>query len=132
MIVHHHAIFVATVCRSPAEIHCDDLRIFLAELVKTIGMRALFEPIALQGKYGFTGIVGIVTSHIAFHFFDADQSLHLDVYSCKEFDLPVVARFVDQYWEIKKADIVFIKRDQGPSVERYTYIENQLTKEACI
>jgi len=129
MIVHHHAIIVATVGRRPGEIHCDALRTFLSDLVKAIGMQALFEPIAIKGKYGFTGIVGIVTSHIAFHFFDSDQCLHFDVYSCKEFDIRALLEFIDRYWHVEKADILFVKRDQGPAVERYTYIQNLLTKE---
>ncbi len=132
MVVHHHAIIVATVRRRPAEIRCDDLRVFLSDLVKVIGMQALFEPIAINGKYGFTGIVGIVTSHIAFHFFDSDQSLHFDVYSCKEFDLRALLEFIDRYWSIEKADVLFVKRDQGPEVDRYTYVQNSLTKEVQV
>lgn len=132
MLVHHQTIVVATVRRSPAEILCDDLRAFLAELVEGIGMKTLFEPIAIHGRYGFTGIVGIVTSHIAFHFFDSDQSLHFDVYSCKEYDLQMLLKFIDRYWGIDKADILFVRRDEGPKIERYTYVQNSLIKEGYV
>ena len=129
MIVHHQTIIVATVHRRPTEISCAELRSFLSDLVEAIGMQALFEPIALNGKYGFTGVVGIVTSHIAFHFFESDQSLHFDVYSCKEYDVRSLVDFVDQYWDIDKADVLFIKRDSGPLVERYTYAQKALSKQ---
>jgi S-adenosylmethionine/arginine decarboxylase-like enzyme len=129
MIVHHHAIIIATVRRPSSEIRCEDLKTFLSGLVDAIGMQKLFEPIAIHGKFGFTGIVGIVTSHIAFHYFDADRSLHFDVYSCKEYDLRALLRYLDQYWDIESSEVVFLKRDQGPTIEKYAYSNNQLTKE---
>lgn len=130
MVVHHHAIIVAAVGRRSSEITCDDLRTFLSGLVSAISMQQLFDPIAIRGKYGFTGIVGIVTSHIAFHFFESDQSLHLDVYSCKQFDLGNLVKAVDQYWNMQHADVLFIRRDDGPSVQRYRYDQKSLTLEA--
>lgn len=129
MIVHHHTIVVATVSRRPAEINCGDLQDFLSNLVAEIGMQQLFDPIAIKGKYGFTGIIGIVTSHIAFHFFDSDQSLHFDVYSCKEYDLKALVDFVDRYWGIEKADVLFVERKHNLKTERYTYANGTLNKE---
>lgn len=121
MVIHHQAIIVAKVRRTSEEIACEDLRLFLSDLVDLIGMQKLFEPIAINGKFGFTGIVGIVTSHIAFHFFDSDQSLHFDIYSCKEYDLKAALRFIDGYWQIEKADVLFIERDQGPALASFSY-----------
>lgn len=132
MIVHHQTIIVATVRRPSSEIRCEDLSEFLAGLVKAIGMQALFDPIAINGKYGFTGIVGIVTSHIAFHYYDQGQTLHFDVYSCKEYSLETLMEFIDRYWQIDKADVLFLKRDEGPSVERYSYFDRSLSKEAVL
>ncbi len=129
MIVHHHAIVVATVRRLTSEIRCEELETFLAGLVDAIGMQALFKPIAIHGKFGFTGIVGIVTSHIAFHYFDEDRSLHFDVYSCKPYDLQEVLKYLDQYWNIERADVIFLKRDEGPIIEKYTYHNHRLSKE---
>jgi S-adenosylmethionine/arginine decarboxylase-like enzyme len=126
-MVHHQAIIVATVRRQTANIQCEQLRAFLAELVDQIGMQKLFEPIAIHGKFGFTGIVGIVTSHVAFHFFDNDQSLHFDIYSCKEFDLKSALKYIDGYWGIETSTILFIKRDKGPEIDRFTYANGMLT-----
>ena len=132
MIVHHQTIVVATVQRQPCDINCEDLSKFLSELVEEIKMNALFEPIVIDGKYGFTGIVGIVTSHIAFHYFDEGQTLHFDVYSCKEYDIVALINFLDQYWAISKADILFIKRDEGLSEERFIYEHSILRKESMV
>lgn len=129
MIVHHQTIVIATVRRKPSEIRCEDLSAFLSDLVKEIKMNALFAPIAIHGKFGFTGIVGIVTSHIAFHYFDDGRTLHFDVYSCKKYDLSALMSFLDRYWRIENADILFIKRDEGPSQERFSYRNNRLSKE---
>lgn len=132
MIVHHQTIVAATVRRKPSEIRCEDLSEFLSDLVKEIKMNALFEPIAIHGKFGFTGIVGIVTSHIAFHYFDEGQTLHFDAYSCKEYDLPALMSFLDKYWHIESADILFIKRDEGPRIDRFSYQNNKLEKQTQI
>jgi S-adenosylmethionine/arginine decarboxylase-like enzyme len=128
MIVHHQTIVVATVRRKPSEIRCEDLSAFLTALVKEIKMNALFDPIAIQGKFGFTGIVGIVTSHIAFHYFEDGQILHFDVYSCKEYDLWALMTFLDKYWHIAEADVLFIKRDEGPDIQQYKFSENGLSQ----
>jgi len=34
--------------------------------------------------------------------------------------------FLDQYWQIENADILFIKRDEGPSIERFSYQNKKL------
>lgn len=126
MVVHHHSIVVATVLRPRATITCEGLQSFLSGLVKAIDMQQLFDPIAINGKYGFTGIVGIVTSHIAFHYFDEDRTLHLDVYSCKPYDLAALIDFVNEYWDIETASVLFIRRDEGPSIESFVYADHQL------
>lgn len=128
MIVHHQCIIVAKVRRTTVDIDCDSLRAFLSGLVVSIEMQQLFDPIAIHGKYGFTGIVGIVTSHIAFHYFDSDESLHLDVYSCKPYDLTRLMAYVDDYWKIDRADVLFIRRDEGPALDRFVYIERTMRK----
>ena len=128
MIVHNHLIIVAQTRRAKEDISCENICTFLSELVDLIKMNKIFEPIAVDGKFGFTGIVGIVTSHIAFHYYDFDQTLHFDVYSCEEYDIDTVLEFVDLYWKIKTAELVFIKRDKGPEITQYIYDGNVLLK----
>ena len=128
MIVHHHTIIVAKVNRKPAEIIKDDLYNFLDQFVTEIDMEKIFDPIIIDGKFGFTGVVGIVTSHISFHYFDEDQSLHLDIYSCKEYDFKKVLSYVDKYWKIETADIAFIKRDLLFNQKGYIYRDGKLNE----
>lgn len=128
MVVHHHAIVIASVQRKPREINLSSLRAFLSNLVDEIRMEKLFEPIAVHGKYGYTGIAGIVTSHIAFHYFETEQVLHLDVYSCKEYNLNTLMEFLDDYWKIRKADVIFLERDKGPKLKQHRYEERKLTE----
>ena len=130
MLVHHHVLVAAKVNRIPSEITCADLQSFLTQLVKDIGMQALFEPIAINGKYGFTGIVGIVTSHIAFHYFDLDQTLHLDVYSCKEYNLPSLMDSIDRYWRIAHATIMFVDRGDALACTKFTFTPDERLQKA--
>lgn len=129
MVIHYHTIIVARVHKKTSEINCGDLSCFLLELVKEIDMQKLFNPISIKGKYGFTGIVGIVTSHIAFHYFEKDQTLHFDVYSCKQYNLKTLIEFIDKYWGIKQADILFIDRDQLFYNKNYNFSAGKLTEQ---
>jgi S-adenosylmethionine/arginine decarboxylase-like enzyme len=129
MIVHVHTIVDAIVRRTPQEVKTEELEAFLRDLVDLIGMKKLFEPIAINGKYGHTGIVGIVTSHIAFHYFDDDRSLHFDVYSCKSYDTTVVLDFLNRFWGIEKAVVHVIDREGTVSVTRLMYRDNELVSE---
>jgi len=128
MVVHHHTILIATVRRPSAKIECGDLEQFLHRLVKRIGMQELFKPIAIHGKYGFTGIVGIVTSHIAFHYFEEDHTLHFDVYSCKPYDIDTLLKFIDEYWGIEHGEILFVDRETLFDVKRYSYSAGRLAE----
>lgn len=92
-------------------------------------MKELFKPIAIHGKYGFTGIVGIVTSHITFHYFDEGQILHFDVYSCKEYDIKTLTKFIDKYWGIEKVDILFINRDKLFPTKSYNFLAGKLIEQ---
>ncbi len=128
MVVHHHLIVIAKVNTAADSVNCDSLNNMLSELVKEIRMNKLFEPIVVYGKYGYTGIAGIVTSHIAFHYFENEKTLHLDVYSCKEYDLGIVMNFLDSFWNVDKADVVFIERDHGPKITEMAYVGKKLLK----
>ena len=121
MLVHDHTLVVATVRKSVNEISCDSLVKFMKDLVHGLAMQALFEPIAIRGKFGFTGIVGIVTSHIAFHYFDKDRTLHFDVYSCKEYDLEWLTGYLDSYWGFERASVIFVSRERDLAVTRYEW-----------
>ena len=127
MIVHQHSIIDAIVARSPERTTPTQMRDFLSDLVRALGMQKLFEPIAIHGRFGFTGIVGIVTSHIAFHYFDEDKSLHFDIYSCKSYDLGSVMERIDDFWDVESATVIVLDR-LITSIERYSYSARTLQK----
>lgn len=127
--VHHHTLLIADCTRDPDDdALSDDLRTFLVELINRLGMHVLIQPIVQYGRYGFTGLAGIVTSHIAFHYFSSTRTLQLDVYSCKEYDLNQLIEFVDSFWSIQKANLLFIRRDTEFNCRSFLYTNGQLVE----
>lgn len=65
-------------------------------IVKKIGMEMLYAPRAVmcdkKGNEGISAFCLITTSHISLHTWDqvSPNSLQLDVYSCKNFDINLV------------------------------------------
>lgn len=64
-----------------------------------------------------TGLIGIVTSHISFHYRTKEQYVQLDIYSCKEFDKVLAISFLDSFrqaydiqglWVNRKTDNRFV------------------------
>jgi S-adenosylmethionine/arginine decarboxylase-like enzyme len=75
---------------------------FTKDLVKQIDMVAYGEPqIVMFGtgnKKGYTLIQLIETSNIAGHFVEENNTMYLDVFSCKDFDAEVVKKLVHEYF----------------------------------
>ena len=75
---------------------------FTNDLVKQIDMVAYGEPqIVMFGtgnKKGYTLIQLIETSNIAGHFVEENNTMYLDVFSCKDFDPEVVKKLVHEYF----------------------------------
>lgn len=99
MIQHKHILINAIVedtLDSP-----DDAKKFLTDLVNKLNMKVLMGPHATfvesPGNEGITAIVGIETSHIAFHVWSETKPkrLQLDVYTCGELDVDLVLRQVE-------------------------------------
>ena len=76
---------------------------FTRDLVKRIDMKAYGEPqIVMFGtgnKKGYTLIQLIETSNIAAHFVEENNSMYLDVFSCKDFDAAIVKDVVKEYFD---------------------------------
>lgn len=75
---------------------------FTKQLVKDIDMVAYGEPqIVFFGsgnKAGYTLVQLIETSNICAHFVEEDNTMYLDVFSCKTFDDDVVVSLVAEYF----------------------------------
>ncbi len=62
----------------------------------------------LSKQRAWTGIVGIITSHIAFHYWVNEQYLQLDIYSCKEFDRKKAITYLNNFWNSSNVKTLFI------------------------
>lgn len=114
-LVHHHLIYQAKVGRNDLQEDAEEtLKNFLYSLVKEIDMQVLINPVLKYShNLAWTGIIGIVSSHISFHYWTVDQYVQLDIYSCKQFDVKKTKNFLDKFWTASEQKILFINRKSG-------------------
>jgi len=98
-----HLILDAAGC-SPKMIGCSTvITNFAKDLVKRIDMVPYGSPQVVMfgsgNKKGYTLIQLIETSNIAAHFVEENNSMYLDVFSCKDFDPDVVKEAVHEYFD---------------------------------
>ena len=61
-------------------------------------------------KAGFSLVQLIETSSITGHFVDKNGDFYLDVFSCKEYDIQKVIKFVNNYFEPKSIKDTYLLR----------------------
>ncbi len=87
--------------RNPSNIHD-----FNKALVKRIDMVAYGTPQIVRfgsgNKAGYTLVQLIETSNICAHFVEENNSMYLDVFSCKDFDPSIVKDTVIEYFDAQK------------------------------
>ena len=88
---------------------------FTRDLVRRIDMVAYGDPqIVMFGtgnKKGYTLIQLIETSNIAAHFVEENNSMYLDVFSCKDFDPSIVKETVREYFDAQNfSSRVFLRQ----------------------
>jgi len=114
---HKHILINARVNNSLES--TEDAVFFLKDLVERVGMKILMGPHATYvdapGNRGVTAIVGIETSHIAFHVWDevTPARLQFDLYTCGSLDKEVVIEAVKERFEVVSADYRIYDREQG-------------------
>lgn len=79
------------------------IRLFVKELCELIGMRRFGETQVVhfgeeERVAGFSMVQLIETSLISAHFANQTNTVYLDVFSCKEYDLPTVAEFSQRFF----------------------------------
>jgi len=98
--------------RNPVIIHE-----FNKTLVKRIDMVAYGPPQIVRfgsgNKAGYTLVQLIETSNICAHFVEENNSMYLDVFSCKDFDPAVVKDTVEEFFEAKQMKLKVLTR-QAP------------------
>ena len=111
-IVHHHLIYQAKVGRLDINENSEELlESFLYDLLRVIDMQCLI-PAQLKFSHqkAWTGIIGIITSHIAFHYWTIERYIQLDIYSCKVFDKKKAVEFLNEFWKASEIRTLFIDR----------------------
>lgn len=100
--------------RNPAIIHD-----FNKALVKRIDMVAYGPPQIVRfgsgNKAGYTLVQLIETSNICAHFVEENNSMYLDVFSCKDFDPTVVKETVEEFFEARQMKVKVLTR-QAPVI----------------
>jgi len=116
-VEHKHILINARVNNSLGS--TEDAVFFLKDLVEKVGMKILMGPHATYvdtpGNKGVTAIVGIETSHIAFHVWDEESParLQFDLYTCGSLDKDVVIEAVKKRFELVSADYRIFDREHG-------------------
>ena len=100
-----HLILDAAGC-SPKMIGCPKVVDgFARSLVKRIDMVPFGDPQVVMfgsgSKKGYTLVQLIETSNITAHFVEENNSMYLDVFSCKDFDPEVVEEAVKEFFDAK-------------------------------
>lgn len=113
MIEHHHFIYQAEVGKvNFNENYSEVLTQMLLDIVDLIEMNILIEPRVKKSKNNaWTGLVGIITSHIAFHYWIDEAYVQLDVYSCKPFEKEKLSLFLDTFWQAGNKKALYIERN---------------------
>jgi S-adenosylmethionine decarboxylase len=90
---------------------------FAKKLVERIDMVAYGEPQVVNfgsgNKAGFTLVQLIETSNICAHFVNENDTMYLDVFSCKPYDNEIVIATVDQYFGARDIRVNYITRHAG-------------------
>lgn len=117
----YHAIVDAAGCNHNAITSYENIYDFAKQLVKDIDMVAFGEPQIVNfgsgDKAGYTLVQLIETSNICAHFVNENDTMYLDVFSCKPFDERVVESLVVRYFGAKSIRRALIKRQALPDVE---------------
>ena len=110
----YHLMLDCAGCNEYAIRDAEVIHAFVKQLVKDINMVAYGEPQIVRfgsgNKAGYTLVQLIETSNICAHFVEEDNTMYLDVFSCKEFDHNVVMKLVKEYFDAVRIRPSFITR----------------------
>lgn len=118
--IHQHLILNLTV---PGVLETEEAgKEFLLDMVQALHMVPVTPPqcvnIRTPGNEGPTGSINLATSHVAFHHWERNGLLMLDVYSCCSFNNEVTLLVVEKYFGkgIKGTAIVLDRSDMRSEV----------------
>jgi S-adenosylmethionine/arginine decarboxylase-like enzyme len=111
-----HTMLDCAGCNHESITNGEHITAFIKDLVKRIDMIAYGEPMVEHFathdpiKAGWSAVQLIETSNICMHAVDADDTLYLDVFSCKEYDPQTVIDIVKEYFEAQTIRLNYITR----------------------
>ena len=112
----YHLMLDCSGCNHEGITNRDNIYNFTKELVKRIDMVAYGEPVIEHfathdpAKAGFSMVQLIETSNIAMHSVDRDNTMYLDVFSCKPFSNDVVVATVEEFFGAQNIRLNYITR----------------------
>jgi len=111
----YHLLLDCSGCNIESIASKDNIYNFVKDLVQRIDMTAHGEPIIeylLPGdpKQGYSLLQLITTSNISGHFMELDGTAYFDIFSCKEFNIEVAKKVVEEYFHPKKMRVNFLTR----------------------
>jgi len=113
----YHLLLDCSGCSHDKITSSENITAFTKDLVKRIDMIAYGEPIVAHfathdpQKAGYSMMQLIETSNIAAHFVDRDNTMYLDVFSCKPFSNDIVCDVVREYFGATKIRLNYVTRN---------------------
>lgn len=110
----YHTILDASGCDAERIRSAENITEFAKALVKKIDMVAFGEPqvqhFGSDDKAGYTLIQLIETSNITAHFVEENNTMYLDVFSCKPYDPQDVVNISEEFFKFAKYKTAFLER----------------------
>lgn len=112
----YHLMLDCSGCSHDSIVSRENIYNFTKELVKRIDMVAYGEPVIEHfathdpAKAGFSMVQLIETSNIAMHSVDRDNTMYLDVFSCKPFRNEDVIGTVEEFFGATNIRMNYITR----------------------
>jgi len=113
----YHLLVNAADCTPDAIRSASTIREFTKELVDAIDMVSFGSPMVVRfgegNKEGYSLVQLIETYNITAHFVEQTNDIYLDIFSCKPFNQKDAMRVFKKYFNPRKVEVQFIKR-QAP------------------
>jgi S-adenosylmethionine decarboxylase len=112
----YHLVLDCAGCNHDQITNGDNIKNFTNELVKRIDMVAYGDPIIAHfathdpQKAGYSMMQLIETSNIAAHFVDRDNTMYLDVFSCKPYENQTVIDTVKEFFGATSVRVTYLTR----------------------
>jgi len=110
----YHLLLDCSGCNHEKIANRDNIYQFVKQLVEDIDMVAFGEPQIVDfgsgNKAGYTLVQLIETSNICAHFVNENNTMYLDVFSCKPYNDEVVIDLVEEYFDAKSIRASYLTR----------------------